>query len=175
MAEDPDSFTSHRESGWTSAALGIGLAAVAEALPVHLLVYRSHPWLAWALTAASLYAIVWLIRDARALSARPTRFGATALSIRIGSRLHVELPYDAIASVTPVRGEPPPRKSPGYLRATVLGDPTLILELDRPLRATGPYGWSREALRIGLAPDRRAEFLARLARAVPAAASPARA
>ncbi|HEY2292312.1 MAG TPA: hypothetical protein VGM86_16560 [Thermoanaerobaculia bacterium] len=47
-----------------------GVIAV-ETAALHLLLMFRHPWLAWTLTALSLWTIVWLIGDYRAIGARP--------------------------------------------------------------------------------------------------------
>ena len=61
-----------------------------------------------------------------------------------------------------MRGTPPPRREKGTLRAVVAGDPTYVIELDRPLVAIGPGGMRREFRRITVAPDDRRRFAAAL-------------
>ena len=155
-------FTFHRECGWASVAIGFSFAILAEAFPIHLLVARANPVLAWVLTASSLSGLVWVITDSVALGRRPTRLLDDAIDLHVGSRWSARIPYARIASFREVRGTPPPRREKGTLRAVVLGDPTSIIELNQPLVATGPGGLRREFRRVTLAPDDRRRFAAEL-------------
>jgi hypothetical protein len=47
-----------------------GVIAI-ETAALHLLLVSRHPWVAWSLTALSLWTAVWLLRDYRAIGARP--------------------------------------------------------------------------------------------------------
>lgn len=172
--EDERAFTAHRELGWSGIAIGLALAMLVEALPVHVLVSRSHPALAWVLTGLTLYGLLWLAGDFHGLRLRPMRIGADALLVRVGLRWRVRVPLADIVAVRDVKGDAPPRRERGYLRATAFGDPSLIVELRAPLRAIGPYGVRREVTRIGLAPDEKARFRAALAAALAAHASSGR-
>lgn len=155
-------FTFHRECGWASVAIGFSFAILAEAFPVHLLVARANPVLAWVLTASSLSGLVWVITDSVALGRRPTRLLDDAIDLHVGSRWSARIPYASIASFREMRGAPPPRREHGTLRAVVLGDPTYVIELNQPLVATGPGGLRREFRRVTLAPDDRRRFAAEL-------------
>jgi len=59
---------------------------------------------------------------------------------------------------------------PGYLRATVIGDPKFVIELRREVVARGPYGLSRRVRVVGIAPDEPARFEAALRAALAARA-----
>lgn len=136
---------------------------------MHLLVARHHPRIAWTLTVLSLWGLFWLFGDFRAMSLRPVRFGEDALELHVGRRWSARVPFDRIAAIRTVRGAPPPRREVGTLRAVVLGDPSLLLDLREPVVAHGPYGLTREVRRIAIAPDDRARFLELLAASAPAA------
>jgi hypothetical protein len=164
---DERAFTVHREVGWSAVAIGLGIAMLAEVFPVHVLVSRSHPALAWVLTALTLYALVWLAGDFHGLRLVRMRIAGDALLVRVGLRWSLRVPFAAIGNVREVKADAPTRHARGYLRATAVGDPALILELRTPLRARGPYG-SREVTRVGIAPDERARFRAALAEAMAA-------
>ncbi len=150
---DARTFTIHRRSDWNVAAVGLGLLVVVEAVPVHFAAMDKSPAIAWVLSALSLYALLWLIGDYQALRLRPCVLEEDALRVRVGMRWKVQIPRAAIASLAPVRGNPPGRRERGYLRATVFGDPALLLELTAPVTAIGPYGLTRTVRRIGLSPD----------------------
>jgi hypothetical protein len=150
---DAGTLTVHRQSSWNVVALGFGLLIVVETVPVHLVLMERAPALAWALSALSLYALLWLIGDTQALRLRPCRLADDVLLVRVGLRWKVEVPRAALAAFTPVRGNAPSRRARGYLRATVFGDPTHLLELRAPITAIGPYGIRRSVTWIGVSPD----------------------
>lgn len=159
---DANAFSVHRESSWSMAAVGIGLVLVVEALPIHFLLVRSHPTLAVIATATSVYGLLWLIGDAQAMRLRPMRIEPDALLVRVGLRSKALVPLDAIASVEPVKADAAPKRGRGTLRATPIGDPTLLLTLREPLVAHGPYGVPLPVARIGVAADERARFASAL-------------
>ncbi len=167
-------FSAYRESGWSMGAIGLGLVLAVEAFPVHVLAARAHPALAWALTASTLYSFLWLVGDFQALRLRPIRVDEDALLVRLGLRWKVRLPWHAIRSVGEPRAAEEAARKRETLRAVLLGDPTVAIELSEPVVATGPYGIRRTVTRVTLAPDDRATFLAALAAHVPAALPAAR-
>jgi len=158
----PDCFTVHIKSDWNVVALGLGLLIVVESLPVHLALRERSPILALTLPALSVYGLLWLIGDHQALRLRPCRLAPDALLVRVGLRWTVRVPRAAIAAVRTVRGDAPSRRERGYLRATVFGDPLLLLELATSVAATGPYGMTRRVRRIGLSPDQPQTLIAAL-------------
>jgi hypothetical protein len=167
---EANAFTLHRESGWPMAAVGLGLVLLVEGFPMHVLVARSNPALAWGITALGVLSLFWLIGDFQGLRLRPCRIERDALLVRVGLRWKARVPLALIAAVSAVGADAPPRREPGYLRATVIGDPTVLLRLSEPVKASGPYGLTRGVRTIGLAPDDQAGFLAALAAARDAAA-----
>jgi hypothetical protein len=104
---DPGALTLHRRSSWNVVALGLGLVIVVETVPTHLVAMERAPAVAWALSALSLYALLWLIGDSQALRLRPCRLEDDALRVRVGLRWKVEVPRAAFAAFTPVRGNRP--------------------------------------------------------------------
>ncbi len=157
-----DAFTYHRRSAWGAIVLAIALVGAVETTGLHLLVALWSHRAAWLLTFSSVYAVLWLIADLRACARRPLRLTGELL-VRTGLRWTVRVPLSAIAAVAPVRGAPaPPRRAPGYLRATPFGPPTLLLDLSSDVVAEGPYGLRRTVRRIGLSPDDPAAFTAAL-------------
>jgi len=161
-------FTLHRECGWSSVVLGLSLAILAEAFPVHVLVARTYPTLAWVLTATSASGLLALIADAIALGRAPTRILDDALDLHVGRRWNVRVPLADVADFREVRGTPPPRRERGTLRAVLFGDPTFLIDLHEPVVARGPGGIRRAFRRVAIAPDDRARFAATFAAALAA-------
>jgi hypothetical protein len=158
-------FTHHRRIAYGGVVGGLMVAVAAETLPIHLLLGRWSATAAWVLTGLSLYTLLWLFGDYRALVLRPTLLRGEVLEVRIGLRWNLEVPLAAIRGHRRVRAAPPPRRTPGYLRAVPIGWPRILLELVEPIEARGPYGLRKEVRLLGLIVDDEEAFLASLARA----------
>ncbi len=133
-----------------------------EVIALHVLVWMWNPGLAWVVTALSLYGMLWLLGDWRAVCLRPILVEKDALIVRIGLRWTVQVPLAALASVRPVEAQPPSRKTPGYLKALLLGTPPYLIALNHPIVAHGLYGRRKTITMIGLAVDDTVSFEAAL-------------
>lgn len=155
-------FPNAEAGGFTLFASVLLIALTFESIPVHFVLPRSNPLAAWLLTAASLYAILWVLALLRSAQLRPILLGPETLVLRAGFLWQLEIPLAHIASLDPVTGPAPDRKTPGYLRLVVFNDPQFILRLTTPATATGLYGLRRTISSIGLAVDERKLFAATL-------------
>jgi hypothetical protein len=136
-----------------------GVIAV-ETAALHLLLMSRHPWIAWTLTALSLWTVVWLIGDYRAIGARPVVLESDALLVRLGRRFQAKVPLSEIARVeAPSWREVPAKGSPGYLKLSGPASPNVLLTFARPVEFRGPAGIRRSFTRVGLRLDRPADFL----------------
>jgi hypothetical protein len=157
-----DSFTVHRESGYLAIAVGLILVILVETIALHLLVRLWSGTVAWALTGLSLYACLWLVGDYRGLVARRIRLTSTHLVLRMGLRWEAEIPRAFIVRVdrgSLMAGSP---KRGDILVATLINQPNIRLELDRPVEVTGMYGLRRRVRQIWLRVDGAEDFLAQL-------------
>ncbi len=156
---DEVAFSYHRESGYGSLLLTLTFVAVLELVGAHLLVaaWRGRG-AAWALTALSLYGLVWLLGFYQAVRLRPVTVGADSVLVRAGLRWGIRIPFSQVEGVLqPAPGQPPPRGA-DYLRAVSLGEPQFIIRLREPLSARGLYGTSRRVRAVGVAVDDPAAF-----------------
>jgi hypothetical protein len=155
-------FTHHRRLGYGAVAAGLMMVVAVEVVPVHLLLALWSPAAAWGLTALSVYSLLWLLGDYRAMVLRPTllrRKGeGDVLEVRVGVRWNLSVPLSDVRSLRRAGAAPPPTLTPGYLRATPIGAPRLLLELAEPVVARGPYGWRREVSLLGLTVDDEPAF-----------------
>lgn len=156
-------FTSHRRTGTTGVLAALIAATVVEAVPIHFLLRTWSPRAAWTLTALSVLAILWILGLLRSIQLRPTLLNRDSLVVRCGIRWTLAVPLDAIASVDRA-GAKLPRNAPGLLRATIAAQPDLLLTLDRPVRALGMYGSSRDLTQVAFAADDPAGLTAALTR-----------
>jgi hypothetical protein len=142
------SFTYHLKSGYGAILGALAMVIVAETVPVHLLLARWSPRVAWTLTVLGLYSLVWLIADFRATRLRPIVADERSLHLRCGLRWSVTVPRERIVAVH----ERAPKSEP-VLRLTLPMARPLWLELDAPVTADGPYGLQRQARWIAVAVD----------------------
>ncbi len=135
-----------------------------EVIALHVLVWVWNPGLGWVVAALSLYGMLWLLGDWRAVCLRPILVNKEALIVRIGLRWTVQAPFAAIASVRPEAAKPPSHKTPGYLSSILPGTPQYLIALNPPIVAHGLYGRRRTITTLGLAVDDTASFEAALKR-----------
>ena len=152
------SFSYHREAGYGGLFAAVMIAGGVEVFAVHLLVTRWSTTTAWVLTAVSLYGLVWLTGDYQAMRLRPIRVTGDGLEIRIGLRWSLRIPWDAVDALRPVGYSFTAPKRPDYLHAVVLGTPRYVVDLERTLVASGPYGIERQVRQVGFTIDDRADF-----------------
>jgi len=155
-------FSYHKKNGYTTLLAGILVAMLIEMIVLHTLIGLGVPGRAWVVTVLSLYGMLWLLGDWRAVCLRPILVEKDALIVRIGLRWTVQVPFVAIASVRPVEAQPPSRKTPGYLKALLLGIPPYLIALNHPIVAHGLYGRRKTITMIGLAVDDTVSFEAAL-------------
>jgi hypothetical protein len=148
-------FTYHRTSSYGALGFAFLIATLAEAIPIHILVARWRPGVAWLLTALAGYGLLWFLADYRATRLRPILFDGETLTIRTGLRWTIQIPRASIVAIhtTPPQSEP-------VLRATMPMVKPLWIELAEPVTAQGPYGIEKRARWISVAVDDRVGFQA---------------
>ena len=144
-------FAYGKDTGAIYAAI-IGVALV-EVFAVHLLVSRWSEAVAWVLTALSIYSVLWLLGDWRAVRLRPITVHPDRVVLRAGLRWTLEVPRDRIVAVRRRDWRRPFGEEEGDLSLALFGDPDVVIELAGPLTAAGPFGIRREGSRIGVSVD----------------------
>jgi hypothetical protein len=161
-ARDDGAFTVHREVAWLPLLFALGMALLAETVAIHFLVRQWNATAAWVLTGLSLYALLWLVGDTRALVSRPIRVTATHLRFRFGMRWEADIPLDRIAEVCALPASDDTTSREQRLTAVLLGEPNLRLRLKEPVEVPGLYGWRKKAVEVRLRVDNVAGLLAML-------------
>ena len=154
---DAEDFGVRRRSGYGPVLAALLLALTAEAIAVHLLVRHWSGAAAWILTILTVYAVVWLIGDFRALGRRPVLLTDDELVVRLGLRWTVRVPLARIRAVRGAGSLKP--QGPDHLRAVLLGAERQVVVLDSEQVATGFYGLRRRVRSIGLSVDEPERFL----------------
>jgi hypothetical protein len=140
-------FTIHKKSGHRDLLYAAALISVIEIIPAHILLHLwSQAW-AWAATALSLYAGVWLIGLARSIDLRPSLAGPDFLEIRYGLLFRLHVPRERIAQVRRAGMDDKcaavPRRS----------EPELCIELTGMLEAERLFGTRRMVTAVAVALD----------------------
>lgn len=141
--------------GWGALLTALSMAAAAEMGVVHLLVMRWSPGAAWVITALSLYSVLWLVGDWRALGARAPALTGGTLHLRVGLRWRGEIPLDHIAVAE--RATWRDSSAEEVLNTLKPLQPNVVVRLRRTVRVRGPFGLMRSAHTLGLRlaePDR---------------------
>lgn len=145
-------FSYHRRSGYGAVLGAFALALVAESIVVHIVVGLWSVVVAWFLTAGSIYGILLIAAEYRASALRSIAIADGVLLLRQGLRWTARIPLADILSIAPAAAADATRAD-GRLRAFVLGRPQLVLRLDAPHIATGPFGLTRRFDTVALAVD----------------------
>ncbi|MGK7295922.1 MAG: hypothetical protein ACNS61_08875, partial [Candidatus Wenzhouxiangella sp. M2_3B_020] len=135
------------------------MVAAVELVAVHILLQMWSETAALIHAALSLYGVVWLIGDYRAIRRRPHQLRATGMRVRYGLRWDLEATWDQVALARRTRQ---PAPGDDYLSTVPVGSPRYVVELRAPVEATGPYGITRDVRRIGLVVDEPEAFEERL-------------
>jgi hypothetical protein len=159
-------FSVHRASTYVHVLVGIGMALIVETVAVHFLVRMHSPALAWVLTLLSLYTLLWLIGDYRALVARPIRATASHLRFRYGLRWEADVPLDVVkeAELLPPPMGPTPKEK-GRLVVSLPGGANLKLQFERPTDFLGLYGRRKMITELRVRVDEPEKLRAALERA----------
>jgi hypothetical protein len=128
-------FSSAKTSGYSLFGTLLILAMVFEGLPLHLIVMRYSPAMAWTISALDVYGLLWAVALLRANTLRSTRIDADYLRIRVGLIWEIDIPRRKVASIRPFTA----RDQPG-LKGVFLNTPQFLIELTSPVQATGLYG-----------------------------------
>jgi len=156
VPENATPFTLHQRSGFGAILLFVGLASLLEIVPVHLVMAHWSHVAAWTLTGLSLYGALWAVASSRSLALRPAFVTAETLTLRFGLLFHLEIPRDAILSVSTEPLE----------RATLIprrGEANLYLQLTHPLRAERILGLGKMVQSLGICADHPEALLRSLA------------
>ncbi len=165
-AEGPGEFSVHRTSGYGTLLAGLGVVIGFEAVVMHVVVGLWSAAAAWVLTGLTVYALVWLVGDYRAIVARPMRVAAGRLSVRVGLRWEAEVPLGWIEAAEEVAGRGAKRdarakgREKSELVAVVMGEPNVRLRLGREVEVIGLFGMRRRVRETWVRVDEPARFCA---------------
>jgi len=147
---------SYTDGGLVGLLLGLGLAAVVEAVVVHLVLLERSPRAAWLSTAVHAYGIVWLVAAYQAARLRPVVLSPGRLLLRTSLLWTVDIPLASLAKVeTPAEV---PRGS-DVLNTAPWTQAQVLLTLNQASVAKGPFGLTKKVTRVAVYLDDPAALL----------------
>ena len=152
-SSEQGSYSYHKKPGYTAILFAILMILFVELFAVHLLII--HFWgatPAWILSALSIYGIIWIMGDYRAIVLRPVMLNDHRLSLRLGLRWSLDIPIRNISSFSIFDTHYPIGKK-DHLNAVLLGNPRYLLVLNEPQTAQGIYGLKKRFKTIGFSID----------------------
>ncbi|MCB0201136.1 MAG: hypothetical protein KDI03_13785 [Anaerolineae bacterium] len=150
-------FSYHRVGSYPVILGFLAFIMVLETSVLHLVVMHWSPAVAWVLTIASVYTLIWFFGDFHASRLQPIVAGDTRLHIRSGMRWRADIPWWQIEAVC--KATSADRKQPDFLNAAIMGEARLVIVLREPVTVHGLLGRTRQTAHIGFSVDDEARFL----------------
>jgi hypothetical protein len=150
-------FAYHKKNGYAALLYTILRLALVEAIAIDFVIRVSHPTAANAFLALDLFSAVWILGLVRGVKLRPILVTRDEIHVRNGLQWRLDIPRALIERIEFGKVNAPQKRTPGYLRAAP-GRPNVLIELREPLRAYGPYGFTRDVRQVGLTLDDAASF-----------------
>jgi len=144
------SYSYLTRSGYGPVAAAIVMAAALELTGGYFLLRL------WSGTAAlihsglSVYALLWLMGDYRAMNRRRHEILKDRIRLRCGLRWDLSVHFDDVECIERV---PKGRTPHGCFTMTPIGEPTHLIRFVSPVTAVGPYGWTRNVELVGIVVD----------------------
>lgn len=130
-------FPYHREHGLRVLLFGLILVAVVEATALHWLISLWSHWLAVAATLTSVWLILQILAQIRAVGLRPIYIDHGQLYLRNGAFDIAHLPLANIASIEKsTRGPETEKGEPTPLQVSFPAAHNVVLRLKKPAQAT---------------------------------------
>lgn len=157
-------FPGHKRRGYGAILGALILVMVPETLVVHVLLTRWSALAAWVATGLAAYSVVWLLGDFHAARLNPSAITDGGLSLRVGLRWRVDVPWSAVVRYLDAAPDQ------AAVRMTLLGRPEGWVELRHPVDVTGLLGMRRRGRFLGVSLDEPDAFRREVSRRALAAA-----
>ena len=160
---DGEAFSYGKADGSASALLALFIISWMEPPIDHLVIHIWSHTAAWVITALSVYGSLLLIAEYRATRLRPTTLDAETLHIRRGLMISggdIDLPRNKIARITMHRGTVDRKLPHVAVRAGILAEPNLCIELSEPIMIANVFGRKKQVTQIYLGLDDAQKLIA---------------
>lgn len=149
-------FTCYRSSGYVELVSVIAVITAIEAFVVHLLVAQWSEIAALILTITSLYVVVFLVGNARAVVLNPLLVDGEAVTLRWGLFFNERIARDRISHIQSHKPDLPKRER---MDLRVMGMPSCWIILREPVFVRTFTGMRHPISAISVSPDDRAAFV----------------
>lgn len=154
------SFSYHRRNHYGTLLAVLLCLLPIETAVVHVAVALVSTLAAWIVTGLSLYGALWLLGDYQGCRLHPIVLQDGVLHLRAGLRWQVDVPLSDVEGV--VATDSQDDFAAAGLNLAVIGRPSLVLRLRRPVRARSLLGTYRQSCLLGIGVDDPAAFRAAL-------------
>jgi hypothetical protein len=142
-----------REARAPAFTWGLVLAVVVESGVVHAVLGAAHPAAAWAMTGLGAYAVLWLVGQDRALSARTITVEEDRLVLRVGLRLTAHVPWPLVSGVSAVAWSTAPVRGGAHADVARPAEANLLVRFREPIVVTHAFGLRRRVSSVGIRVD----------------------
>ena len=150
-------FAYHKKNGYAGLLYTVVRIALVEAIAIDFVIRVHHPVAANVFLAVDLLTALWVLGFARSVVLRPILVTRDEMRVRNGLQWRLDIPRAQIERIDFGKVSAPPKHARDHLR-TAPGRANVLVELRAPLRAIGPYGFTREVRRVSLVLDDVAGF-----------------
>lgn len=150
-------FAYHKKNGYAGLLYTVVRIALVEAIALDFVIRVHHPVAANVFLAFDLLTALWVLGFERAVVLRPILVTRDDIQVRSGLKWRLDIPRAQIERIDFGKVNTPPKRARDHLR-TAPGRANVLVELHAPLRAVGPYGFTREVRRVSLVLDDVAGF-----------------
>lgn len=148
-------FSCHRETGYLALSGVIMALFPLEAFVVHLLVMQWSWIAATVLTVLTLYTLLWMVGNTRAVVISPLLVDDTTLTVRWGAFFRERIPLDAIDHLQSGAPDIPKQEC---VNMGVMGASPCWVVLNAPVTMRTITGRERSIRAINISPDNRGDF-----------------
>lgn len=162
MINSDEAYTLHMKTGYGGMVFGFIFVLVLEGIGISYFLHNWSPIIAWIHLILSMYMIIFLISDFKAIKQNPVYLTQTKLHIRLGFREGLEINLGNIEYINNGKLHfETDKKRKDVLNATLLGseDPDFEIVLKEPARAIDGLGRRQSINKIYISLDEKEKFM----------------
>ncbi len=152
-------FTYYKTSQYTALFWVIFISTLISTPVLHFLLMQWHEWIAWIVTGLTIYGLIWLYIDYRAIKHNPITLLDNILHIRIGKRWKADVALSNIKNIESFVSEEMETK---YTELTILNEKNIFIDVHSPIEIEGTFGIMKRTSKIALYVDEPSLFIKHL-------------
>jgi hypothetical protein len=162
LIDTADTYTLHKKTGYGGLVFGFMFVMVLEGIGVSFFLHNWNPLIAWIHLVFSVYMIIFLISDYKAIKQNPVYLSQTKVHIRLGFREDLEIDLNNIELINNGKLHfEEDKKNKDVLNATLLGfeEPDFEIVLKDGVPVIDGLGRRRSIKKIYISLDEKDEFM----------------